>query len=198
MNSAPSRAPADPTTKPPRERGLRRALYSALGVCALLSACAATPPALPRSPSVDIARFMGDWYVIAHIPTFPERHAFNAVESYALRRDGRIATTFRFREGGFDAPVKTLRPVGTVRPGSSGAVWDMQFIWPIGAEYVVAEVSPDYATTIIARSKRDHVWLMARTPQLAPAQYDQAMDRIRSLGYDLAKVRKVPQRWPED
>ena len=33
---------------------------------------------------------MGDWYVIANIPTFIERDAFNAIESYELDSDGNI------------------------------------------------------------------------------------------------------------
>ena len=37
---------------------------------------------------VDLNRFMGDWYAIAHIPTFIERDAYNAVESYRLTRRG--------------------------------------------------------------------------------------------------------------
>lgn len=169
----------------------------ALGICAVLCACAATLPELPRAPAVDISRFMGDWYVIAHIPTFPERNAFNAIESYELRPDGRIGTTFRYRDSSFDAPVKTMHPIGTVTPQTSNAVWDMQFIWPIQAEYVVADISPDYQTTIIARSKRDYVWLMSRTPNLSPQQYDEALNKIQSLGYDITKIRKVPQSWPE-
>ena len=44
---------------------------------------------------VDLERFMGDWYVIASIPTFIEKEAFNAVESYRLDDDGTVATTFR-------------------------------------------------------------------------------------------------------
>ena len=42
---------------------------------------------------VDVDRFMGDWYVIANIPTFAEKGAHNAVESYRLDADGTIATT---------------------------------------------------------------------------------------------------------
>ena len=45
---------------------------------------------------VDIERFMGDWYVIANIPTFIEKEATNAIESYRLDKDGNIATTFTF------------------------------------------------------------------------------------------------------
>jgi apolipoprotein D and lipocalin family protein len=65
--------------------------------------------ALDTVAKVDLPRFMGDWYVIAHIPTFPERKAWNAVESYRLDPDGSVATTFTFREGGFD--VGKLRRV---------------------------------------------------------------------------------------
>ena len=49
--------------------------------------------------TVDLKRFMGDWYVIESIPTFIEKKAFNAVESYRLEEDGTIATTFRFNNG---------------------------------------------------------------------------------------------------
>jgi apolipoprotein D and lipocalin family protein len=33
---------------------------------------------------VDIERFMGDWYVIANIPTSIEKGAHNAIEGYAV------------------------------------------------------------------------------------------------------------------
>ena len=64
--------------------------------------------------SVDLQRFMGDWYVIASIPTFIETDAFNAVESYKLSEDGSIATTFRFNKGGFDGPEKIYKPRGFI------------------------------------------------------------------------------------
>lgn len=172
---------------------------TALGACASRggSASPGAAPSIPTAGPIDLARFMGDWYVIAHVPTWPERAAFNAVESYSLREDGRIATRFRYRHGGFDAPVNTMHPVGTVRPGSGNAVWDMQFLWPFQAEYVIAELSADGQRTLIARSDRDYAWLMARTPQISPQAYDEAMASLRALGYDLQKVRRVPQRWPE-
>jgi apolipoprotein D and lipocalin family protein len=167
------------------------------GLFGLLAGCAHAPPTIAPVDHVDLARFMGDWYVIANIPTRPERDAYNAVESYALRPDGNVQTTFRFRKGGFDAPLKTMRPVGYVRPDTGNAVWGMQFVWPIKAEYVIVYVDPGYTLTIIGRSARDHAWVMARTPEISDADYDAALARLRSLGYPLEDLRKVPQRWPE-
>lgn len=160
---------------------------------ALLGACASHPPTIPPVASVDLPRFMGDWYVIAHIPSRQERDAYDAVESYRLDGDGRIRTTYRQRQGGFDAPLETMEPVGTVVPGTHNAVWGMQFVWPIKAEYVIVDLAPDYSRTIVGRSKRDYVWLMARTPSLPKAQLDDAIARIKALGYDTGKLRMVPQ-----
>ena len=160
---------------------------------AAVAACATSKPTMPAVPQVDLPRFMGDWYVIAHIPSFPEREAYNAIESYRLDDEGKIRTTFQFRKGSFDAPLDTMEPVGTVEPGTGNAVWGMQFVWPIQAEYVISFVDADYQQTIVARSKRDYVWLMARTPSLPKEQLDAAIARIKALGYDTSKLRMVPQ-----
>lgn len=149
---------------------------------------------VPVVPYVELPRFMGDWYVIASIPSYPERDAYDAVESYALKSDGRIQTTFRYRNGSFDAPLKTMRPIGTVVPNTGNAVWGMQFIWPIKAEYVISYLSADYRETVIARSKRDYAWIMARTPQIPDAAYAADVERLKAMGYDTAKLRRVPQR----
>jgi apolipoprotein D and lipocalin family protein len=139
---------------------------------------------------------MGDWYVIANIPTFIERGAYNAVESYRLAPDGTVPTTFTFHQGAFDGPLKRHTPKGFVRPGTGNAVWGMQFLWPFKAEYVIAYVDPDYRETIIARSARDYVWIMARTPEISAADYATLVERVGKLGYDVAKLQRVPQKWP--
>src|SRR5664279_2354667 len=71
---------------------------------------------------VDIPKFMGSWYVIASIPTFFEKNAYNAVESYQQSSDGTIKTTFTYHKGTFDGPVRTMRPTGFIQD-SSNAVW---------------------------------------------------------------------------
>jgi apolipoprotein D and lipocalin family protein len=144
--------------------------------------------------SVDLQRFMGDWYVIANIPTFIETEAYNAIESYALEDDGRrVDTTFTFNKGGFDGPLKTYNPKGFVREGTGNAVWGMRFIWPIKAEYRIVYVDGDYSQTIIGRTKRDYVWIMARTPVISDADYAKLLAIVEEAGYNMEDVRKVPQ-----
>ncbi|ODU16934.1 MAG: hypothetical protein BGP22_20980 [Variovorax sp. 67-131] len=167
-------------------------------VALLIAGCAVSPPTIPPVKQVDLQRFMGDWYVIGNIPTRPERNAFNAVESYTLQPDGRIETRFRYREGAFEGPLKTMNPVGSVVPDTGNAVWGMQFIWPVKAEYVIVDLDRDYQLTIIGRSDRDYAWIMARTPSIPEPVYEAAVSRLKTLGYSTDKLRRVPQRWPEE
>jgi apolipoprotein D and lipocalin family protein len=132
--------------------------------------------------------------VLGSIPTFIERGAHNAVESYELDRDGSIATTFTFRRDAFDGKAVEYRPRGFVRD-ESNAVWGMQFIWPIKAEYRVVYLAPDYSATVIGRRQRDYVWIMARTPAIPAAEYERLTALVASLGYDTADLKPVPQRW---
>ena len=141
---------------------------------------------------VDIDRFMGDWYVIANIPTFIETNAHNAIESYALNEDGTIATTFTFHDGAPDGELKTYTPTGFIVDEQSNALWGMQFIWPFKAEYRIIYLTDDYTQTVIGRTKRDYVWIMARQPSISQEDYERILDFLIDQGYVLDDLRKVP------
>jgi apolipoprotein D and lipocalin family protein len=166
-----------------------------VGMALWLAGCSTPHPPLAQVAWVDLPKFMGDWYVIANIPTFIEEGAHNAVESYRLQPDGTIATTFTFHEGGFDGPLKRYEPTGFVLDRTSNAVWGMRFVWPIKADYRIAYLSPDYGQTVVTREARDYVWIMARKPSIPEADYRALLDFVATQGYDPAKVRRVPQRW---
>ena len=173
-----------------------KSLLRASSVTALfltLTACSSVEP-LQTVEDVDIERFMGDWYVIANIPTTIEKGAHNAVETYQLDDDGSIATTFTFNDGGFDGELKTYKPRGFVSE-ESNAIWGMQFIWPIKADYRIFYLDEDYSVTVIGRNKRDYVWIMAREPVIGVAEYSDILDRLEVAGYDVSAIQRVPQRW---
>lgn len=159
----------------------------------MLSSCQ-TPTPLSLAQHVELPRFMGDWYVIGNIPTFIEKQAFNAVESYRLD-NGTVDTTFTFNKGAFDGPKKRYNPRGFVIDKQSNAVWGMQFIWPIKADYRIVYLNADYTQTIVGHQARNYVWIMARTPTISDDDYRMLVARVANEGYDISKIRKVPQRW---
>ena len=164
----------------------------------MLTGCSASLTPLKTVDKVDIRRFMGSWYVIACIPTYIETEAYNGVETYTLNPDGTIDTVFTFNKGGFDGPLKRYNPRGFIVDRVNNSTWGMQFIWPIKAEYLITHLTPEYTLTVIGRSKRDYVWIMARTPQIPEADYRRLVQELKEQGYDIGRLRKVPQQPPQD
>ncbi len=174
---------------------LSRLLTAACMILAL-GACHRALADRPLTPveHVDLSRYMGRWYVIASIPTFVERDGYDPVETYRMRPDGAIDTSFHFHKGGFDGPLKRIHSVATVVPHTGNAEWQVHLFRVLREQYIVAWLAPDYSAVIVARDARDHAWLMARTPCVADSEYRMMLERLRAMGYDTTKVVKWPQQ----
>ncbi len=181
---------------------LRRfALPFILGA-ALLAGCAHDKPVDNKSTgplqplaSLDLARYMGTWYVIGNIPTGAERGSMQLSNDFTLRPDGKIEITQHHRAG-FNQPLKQSHAVASLVDGQP-ARWKMRSMWPGHAEYDILAVAPDYSSALVGLSSRKLLWILARTPQLADADYQRLLQAAAAQGYPAKDVLKVPQR-PQD
>jgi apolipoprotein D and lipocalin family protein len=162
-----------------------------------LSGCASKPP-LPTPSHVDLDRFMGTWYVMGYTPILVDGDAHNAVEHYFRAADGRIRTTYQYRDGGFTGELKTHTPVGTVHNTETNAEWRMQFIWPFKAQYIILYLSDDYSRTIIAHPNRKYAWIMTRAPEISAAEYEAMLKELEAVGFDRGVIRRLPHDWTSD
>ena len=142
---------------------------------------------------IQLDAFMGDLYVLAHIPALIEKNAFNAIESYKyIEEKQEIETTFTFNHSDYDGPQKIYKPKGYIVPGTNNAVWGMQFIWPIKAQYIIAYIDEGYQNTIVARDKRDYLWFMSRKSDMTTEKKQWIYKKTEELGYDKNILRFVP------
>ncbi|MFN3310478.1 MAG: lipocalin family protein [Thermomonas sp.] len=159
---------------------------------ALAADAGASRPPIPPVPQVDLPRFMGTWYLVGGIPTPFEREAWNAVETYTLRRDGSILTTLTFNHGAANGPRKHIEAPARVRPDTGNAVWDVRVFGPVKAQYIVAWLREDYGLMLVARDARDYAWVFARSPAVPEAELEAARRRLQGWGYDLGNWRRIP------
>ncbi|WP_246792895.1 lipocalin family protein [Burkholderia perseverans] len=184
-------APADPAR--------RRALLALAAAPAVLgAACHDAPPnpnpraGLPLVPvPVDLPRYMGRWYVIAHLPYWAERGFVASRAEWTLRPDGRIDDRFIARRG-FDGPERRYHFVDTALPG--GGEWRVRLLWPIHVSQLTLFVDPDYRTTLLGYRGKHLGWVFAREPELDDATYHGLLARFDAFGYDTSRFLRVPQK----
>jgi apolipoprotein D and lipocalin family protein len=171
-------------------------LLALLAAMSLFSGCASKQPPLQPVAHVDLPRFMGDWWVIGHIPYFLEKDTYDSKDTYRLRNDGKIDNIFSFRKGSFDGPEKVMNGIAWVVDKQSNAEWKVQFLWPIALPYFIIYLDSDYQIVAVGHPSRDYGWIMARDKSISAADYAKALAALTAQGYDASRFRKVPQSGP--
>lgn len=166
----------------------------------LLSACAGTPPnpnpaaALPQQTAayVDLDRFLGRWYVIANIPYFAERGKVRAYVEYSRGEDG-LLNDFYWSAEDFIEPLSLKRGVARVVDTQTNARWEVSFLRPVWADYLILYVDPEYRYAVIGHPSRNYAWIFSREARMTDERYEQLLSVLEAQGYDIRRVLKVPQ-----
>jgi apolipoprotein D and lipocalin family protein len=161
----------------------------------LFTSCFSTmkPAPLKTVPFVDLQRYLGDWYVFAHIPYSLEKGKVGTLDRYAMRPDGQMDNIFLFRKGSLDAPLQQWKGVAWVHDEKTNAEWRVQFIWPFRVPYLIIDLDPNYGWAVIGHPGRKLAWVLSRKTTLDEETYQGILKRLKEQGYDPTLLAKVPQ-----
>jgi apolipoprotein D and lipocalin family protein len=166
-----------------------RVLILVLGLAASTAAAADAPKAAaPAEPKVELARYMGDWYEIAHLPNFPQRGCVDTTVHYKLSEGGGFDLVNACAKGG---KLKEYR--GHARPWTPGAAakFRVKFFAFIGSDYWIVDLDPDYRWAAVGTSKRDQFWVISRARTLDDETYQGILSRAKAGGYDLSRLERT-------
>ncbi|AUL48672.1 hypothetical protein BBB39_19060 [Bordetella trematum] len=162
-----------------------RSLILALALLAAAPLQAA-PPVQPVE-HVDLERYVGRWYEIARLPMFFQRRCVaDTTAEYTRQTDGSIAVTNRCRSK--DGDIDVASGNATVVEGSGNAKLEVSFVRPFKGDYWIIGLDPDYRWAVVGAPSRKTLWILARSPELPPADLEQALAIARAQGYDLSDL----------
>ena len=153
----------------------RYACFLSQSVCSLtMGGSSSKLPALQLVEAVDIPRFMGTWYVIAVKPTYFEVGGCNAREIYTWNDAAqRVDVDFTMRKGSVEGKLSSMPQKGFGVEGRGGAEWKLQPVWPLKVPFLIIELADDYSHTVIGFPSRQYCWIMARSPTMSDALYEE-------------------------
>ncbi|GAB3214972.1 lipocalin family protein [Pseudaeromonas pectinilytica] len=158
----------------------------------LLTGCSGTPDGLTPVSGFDDQRYLGTWYEIARLDHSFERGLERVTAHYSRNPDGSIRVINR----GYDPALQQWRQAeGLAKFVSSPDVGHLKvsFFGPFYGGYNVLLLDADYQYALVSGPNRDYLWLLARTPTLAPTTYDQVLEQARQMGFDTQQLIRVKQ-----
>lgn len=169
------------------------------GLLAASGAAIAAEPPLATIATLDTARYVGTWYEIAKYPNIFQRKCLsNTVAQYSAQQDGTIRVANRCTEEG----GKVAQAIGAARqPGGPGSpklevrfapAW-LSMLPLVWGNYWVIDLDPGYTLAAVSEPKRDYLWILSRTPTVAPQAYAALLQRLAAQGFDTTKLVPTPQ-----
>lgn len=142
-------------------------------------------------PQVDYARYSGTWYEVARLPfRFQKDCASDVTANYAPRSDGRITVTNRcLRANGEVIEAKGVarreegKPASVLKVRFAPAF--LSFIPAVWGDYQIIELGPDYDYAVIGTPDRRWLWILSRTPVMAPSLYSRLKEQARAQGFNV-------------
>jgi apolipoprotein D and lipocalin family protein len=170
--------------------------------CALASVLGLGAPALaaqlqPAKP-VPANLYTGRWYEIARTPNQFERGADCEAPTadYGADRKGEIRVVQTCHRGSPTGEETTYHATGHILDPGVNTRLKLTYYLLISKEYWVLDYARDYQWAIVGDSSGKFVWLLSRAPNVAAATRSDMLQRVRALGYDLARLEFPPQPQP--
>ena len=147
---------------------------------------------------VELKRYAGKWYEISKIPNrFQRQCAGNTTAQYTIRDDGRIDVINRCQKenGDFDQAIGIAKAVDPVT-NAKLKVSFVRFLWRwwFWGDYWIIGLGTDYTYAIVGTPSRKYGWVLSRTPEMNPDQYESVVEELRKQGYNPGDFERTQQQ----
>jgi apolipoprotein D and lipocalin family protein len=156
---------------------------------ASISACDSPAP-LETAPNVDLAKFEGTWFEIAHLPRPTQASCSGTTATYTARGAGQYTFVHActLENGNFHQSSALAQ----VKDGADPARLQVDFGGFFG-DYWILEVAPDYHYAVVGHPSRAYLWILSRTPTLSDADRQAVLAKASALKFDTTKLEYTKQ-----
>lgn len=158
---------------------------NALLILLLCMVCGCTKLTVDNSvvDSLDVNRYLGEWYEIARYDHRFERGMENTRAIYSMRDDGMIDV---INTGVKDGERKESK--GKAKLTDTPALLRVSFFGPFYSDYRVMMLDADYQYALIGSGSDDYLWILSRKPLLPDTVKQQVIMEAQRRGYDTSKL----------
>jgi apolipoprotein D and lipocalin family protein len=140
-------------------------------------------PELQIAPYVDLNRYLGKWYDIAHLPASFQKGCFNTQANYSLEKNGTIKVINTCNKGSVFGKEDVAEGTAKVVDKDTNAKLKVEFFWPFKGDYWILEVGENYDYALVGSPCRNYLWILSRTPHLKEAIFNRLIGYANEKGF---------------
>lgn len=151
-----------------------------------MAACSSSE-SLPTVESVNLERYAGTWYDVAHLPRSFQEGCKCVRAEYKLQDKDRLKLrNYCIDEESGERSVAEGEATPVKRSGNSKL--KVQFVPLFTGDYYILSLNESYTYALVGTPDREALWILSRSPEPAANQMKLLLNKAESLGYDTAKM----------
>ena len=135
---------------------------------------------------VDVSRYMGLWFQIAHYPNFFQRDCLRSTAEYAVLESGKVSVfnscTLKTGE------MSTIKGEAFIPDATETAKLKVDFGFAFLGDYWIIDLDPNYQWAIVSGPNKKSLFILARTAPMDGALLKQIIKGLDAKGYDVSRI----------
>lgn len=142
---------------------------------------------------VNLEKYTGTWYEIASYPQSFQKGCHCTTAKYTLSNKRFVIVENRCNRDSINGFQSYIKGKAFVQKNTGNAKLKVQFFWPFKGKYWIIDLADDYSYAVISHPNRKYLWILSRTKTINDEVYEQILNRLKSNGFDLTKIKKTIQ-----
>lgn len=177
----------------------RASMIASIALPVLASLTQRAPSAARPAAALDLSRFCGTWYELAHLPS-PLSATDTDVRMSCAWHDGEVGVTeehvdadgvLQVNQGALRLVAPNDSPARLEKTQAPGWLRWLPWVW---REWWVLSIDDDYRHALLGTPDMTRLRLLARSPRSGAAPVERLLAEALQQGYDTSKLRVTPHQ----
>ena len=159
-------------------------------ILTLLTSCSTIKIPLETVPNVELDKYAGLWYEIAHLPFSFQKNCQCSTAEYTLteKKYVRVVNScFNTKKNKWiDAKGKAF-----VVPNSNNSKLKVQFFWPFQGDYQIIKLGSNYEYAVVGSPNRETMWILSRDPDMKESLYQDLVSKMKMKKFPVEELIKT-------
>lgn len=139
---------------------------------------------------VDLGKYAGKWYDIAHLPARFLKNCECITAEYEIGNKNTVKVINNCRKTDSGKNSSITGKVFIVK-NSHNAKLKVQFFWPFKGDYWIFELDEDYQYAAVGSPSGKYLWILSRTPSLSEDIYLDLLEKLKNRGFEVDRLEMV-------